>query len=322
MISFEKKNLERVSTEQGFIRDNYEKVLRLTEILRFMHNDKILADSLVLKGGTAINLAIFDLPRLSVDIDLDFSLNCGRDDMMRQRKEITDSLVLYLISEGYQMLPRTKNPHSLDSWVFSYQNAAGNKDVIKIEINYSDRCHVLPTEKRNVRIDILGEVVINILNPVEMFASKIKALVSRAAVRDLYDVNGMIKAGLFSSPNERDMLRKIFVFYMSVGSSCKAEEVDIEHIDYRKIEQIGFPQVRAHLLPVLRKNDPFDFEEAKRKVIAFLEEMMVFDEQDMQYINSFRKRLFDPSLLFGKGEIADRLSTHPMGLWKCRTPLA
>jgi predicted nucleotidyltransferase component of viral defense system len=44
----------------------------LTEILKFFENDTLLGNSLALKGGTAINLTIFDLPRLSVDIDMDF----------------------------------------------------------------------------------------------------------------------------------------------------------------------------------------------------------------------------------------------------------
>ena len=36
---------------------------------------------LLLKGGTAINLTVFDLPRLSVDIDMDFVPNLPREDI-------------------------------------------------------------------------------------------------------------------------------------------------------------------------------------------------------------------------------------------------
>ena len=34
--------------------------------------------------------------------------------------------------------------------VFHYTNAAGNNDGIKIEINYSDRCHILPAVETHV----------------------------------------------------------------------------------------------------------------------------------------------------------------------------
>lgn len=47
---------------------------------------------LALKGGTAINLTIFNLTRLSVDIDLDFSENVTRDDMFAARSIINDRI--------------------------------------------------------------------------------------------------------------------------------------------------------------------------------------------------------------------------------------
>ena len=55
------------------MRDTFEKVLRLKEILKFLNEDKFLREYLLLKGGTAINLTVFNLPRLSVDIDMDYT---------------------------------------------------------------------------------------------------------------------------------------------------------------------------------------------------------------------------------------------------------
>jgi len=73
MAEWNKSAMGKQAKEHGFVRDTYEKICRLTEILKFLENDDLLGNSLALKGGTAINLTIFDLPRLSVDIDLDFS---------------------------------------------------------------------------------------------------------------------------------------------------------------------------------------------------------------------------------------------------------
>lgn len=42
--------------------------------------------ALVLKDGTAINLAIFDISRLSLDIDLDFAKNMPRANMLKERE--------------------------------------------------------------------------------------------------------------------------------------------------------------------------------------------------------------------------------------------
>lgn len=42
--------------------DDYtvEKVCRLTDVLKFMESDALLSEGIALKGGTAINLTIFD----------------------------------------------------------------------------------------------------------------------------------------------------------------------------------------------------------------------------------------------------------------------
>lgn len=79
MSSYNKTYLEQIAKEKGFVRDNLEKVIRLSEILRYFNQSELLRRSLVLKGGTAINLTVFQMPRLSVDIDLDFSQNCSRE---------------------------------------------------------------------------------------------------------------------------------------------------------------------------------------------------------------------------------------------------
>lgn len=69
MSNYDVTYLENKAKELGFVRDTLEKVTRLTDILEYINTNPILKDSLALKGGTAINLTIFNLPRLSVDID-------------------------------------------------------------------------------------------------------------------------------------------------------------------------------------------------------------------------------------------------------------
>lgn len=318
MNSYNKTYLERVAKENGFLRDNLEKMLRLTKILQFIHQNELLKDSLVLKGGTAINLTVFDLPRLSVDIDLDMDNNCSREDMIQIRAKINQELLLYMNSEEYVLKQGSKNPHTLDSWVFGYTNAGGAYDNIKIEINYSDRCHVLPIKEQTTSVEILGDITVKTLSPIELYASKIKALTSRAAVRDIYDVYGMIKANLFASKEERELLRKIFVFYNAIGSSCKAEEVTLKFENFPHIENLEFHQVRDHLLPVLKKSERFDFNAAKDEVIKFLNDFLVFSADERLFIEHFNHRNYRPEILFKDSHIVERISNHPMALWKCR----
>ena len=318
MLLFDKTYLDRLATESGFIRDNLEKVLRLVEILSFFHNHPTLSQALVLKGGTAINLTVFNMPRLSVDIDLDFNINCGREEMLIQREAINDLIMRYMSSEGYSLKPSSKSPFSLDSWIFGYTNTSGNADNIKIEINYSDRCHALLSVERSLSVDDLGEMTINTLDPVELFASKINALVNRGAMRDLYDVNEMITNNLFSQQEEQNLLRRLFVFYHSVGATSKADDVNLQFTSLPKIESINYTQVRAQLIPVLRRSDRFDFEQAKRNVLSFLEKFLCFTDNEHNYVTHFNRREYRPEILFGPSEIANRVINHPMALWKCR----
>ena len=96
MMQFDRITLGRKAKEFGFVRDTFEKVCRLAEVLSFMEADSVLSPCLALKGGTAINLTIFDLPRLSVDIDLDYSKEVSRDEMLAEREEITSHIKKYM----------------------------------------------------------------------------------------------------------------------------------------------------------------------------------------------------------------------------------
>ncbi len=316
MNSYNKQALNIIANEQGFIRDNLEKVMRLVEILHYFHHSPLLSKSLVLKGGTAINLTVFQLPRLSVDIDLDFTVDCDRELMLSIRKEVNDEILRYMESEGYHLAPGSKNPHTLDSWVFHYTNAAGNNDGIKIEINYSDRCHILPAIDAHVSIPFLNDVKVRSLSPIELFSTKINALIARSAARDIYDVYNMVEHQLFVNEAEHTMLRKATVFYMTVGSSRKGNNLPTEFVEFPQIDKIRFPHIRSQLLPVLRRSEHFDFEKAKVEVKDFLKNLLVLTDSEKEYVRNFNNREYLPELLFEDGDIINRIKFHPMALWK------
>ena len=55
----------------------------------------------MLKGGKTINLTIFNLPRLLVDIDLDFVPNPNKNDTMNVREEVTRLISIYVRTGVY-----------------------------------------------------------------------------------------------------------------------------------------------------------------------------------------------------------------------------
>jgi Uncharacterized conserved protein len=288
-------------------------VTRLADFLEYLNTNPILKDSLALKGGTAINLTIFNLPRLSVDIDLDYLITNSREEMLENREVINTTIDGYMVSQGYSKNPKTKNPHSLDSWVYDYMGASGNRDNIKIEINYSLRSHVLEPEERPIITEhFTSEYKVKSLAPIEIYGSKINALLSRAAARDLYDTRNMIRFGLFDK-SEEELLRKCVVFYAAVS----AKDLN-KTFDTKAIESITQRKIKTDLLPVIKRRDDFELESAKKLVKEYISDLLVLTSEEKEFLDRFENGEYLPELLFDDKKILERIKNHPMAIWKTR----
>lgn len=310
-MQFDRITLGRQAKEMGFVRDIFEKVCRLVDVLSFIENDSLLSDCLALKGGTAINLTIFDLPRLSVDIDMDYSRNAERDEMLEEREQINDRIRKYMAASGYNLSSKTKNYHALDSFVFEYINTGGMKDNLKIEINYMLRCHVLPVSWREVRLPWNdNDLTVLSVDPVEIFSAKTVALFNRSAARDLYDISNLVKYRLFTASQET-VFKKCVIYYSAIAS-----EYVPRHFNFEGIDRITSQKIKTDLTPVLRRAEHFNLSEAKKQVNNYLREILL-PEDDLSFWMSFAEGEYKPELLFDDQEILSRIKQHPMALWKC-----
>lgn len=313
MYKFDKKYISERASRHGFVRDTMEKVFRLVDILEYINQEPKLKNKLALKGGSAINIAIFNLPRLSVDIDLDYMINNSREEMLKNRDEINSVIMNYMKINGYINSPKTKSPFSLDSFVFEYTNLGGNKDNIKIEINYSLRSHIFSGQEMTVASDYFdNEYKIYCLNYLELFGSKINALLNRAAARDLYDIYNMIRFMLFDE-NEQLILKKCVIFYAALSS----KEINKSFLS-NKIDSITKYKIKTDLLPVLTKRDSFNLENAVKLVKEFILNLMTFTPEEIEFIEHFKAKVYKPDLLFDDLTIIERIRNHPMILWKIR----
>jgi predicted nucleotidyltransferase component of viral defense system len=313
LFEYDRRTLGKLAQDYGFVRDTLEKVCRLVEILSFFERDPLLSEDLALKGGTAINLTILDVPRLSIDIDLDFARNITRDEMLGEREIVTESIIKYMSTSGYECDARSKLHHALDSLVFTYMNTAGNRDNVKIEINYSLRCHVLPLEHRVVNtLQIFRKVTAFSLAPEEIYGSKIVALLSRAAARDLYDIANLLDHNLFDTRQEANM-RKCALFYYAVSTDKIPEMMDLSSID-----AITQYMIRTNLIPVIRKSDKFDLVDSQAKTKVYLSRIFTLNETEQKFMEAFKNKEYLPELLFDDSEMLERVRNHPMAIWKTR----
>lgn len=310
-MEFSRQYLVALATKTNFIRDTLEKVLRLSEILKFLNSDVVFKGKLALKGGTAINLTAVELPRLSVDIDLDFTENIPRDELLLVKERFSKRLTDYMWQEGYSVAD-TRDSFALTSFLFNYVNSAGNRDNIKIEINFMDRCHILPLENKKILTKgIVDDFEVLTLNTVELYASKINALLSRATPRDLYDVNAMIENRVIAEES-KETLRKCLIFYNSIGG-----DYPIDDLTYENVQKLDFRKFKTQLKPVIAKDDKFDIEKAKTKVIEYFKELIVLSEQEKEYLSEFREKKYRPELLFDDESVIKNIANHPAAMWRC-----
>lgn len=314
MPQYNKADVGRVAIEYGFVRDTFEKVLRLKEILEYINTEKFLKNHLLLKGGTAINLTVFNLPRLSVDIDMDYTPNDSRDDMIENREQITSLIKQYMEKEGYSLSMTSRFSHSLDAFHYNYINSAGNKDMIKIELNYSLRAHILEPVYRDIINEAFkSDTKIRTVSPLEIFAAKGNALISRAAARDLYDWGNLIEQNLFA--DERDLFRKCFAFYATISAD---NELINRNFDTTAIDMLDFAKIRRDLFPMIGKKDKFQLEDRKSQAKKYISELMQMTEKENEYMDRFVAKEYRPDLLFDDEKIVARICEHPMALWKMR----
>ncbi|MBZ0186253.1 MAG: nucleotidyl transferase AbiEii/AbiGii toxin family protein [Candidatus Obscuribacterales bacterium] len=124
ILNLSKTRLLNEAAKTGFRPDTLEKVIRLLDLLQQISIDEFLRQRLVLKGGTALNLFVFDVPRLSVDIDLNYVGAVDLATMKAERPHVEELLTAICERAGYRM-NRIAPAHAGGKWRLGYQSALG-----------------------------------------------------------------------------------------------------------------------------------------------------------------------------------------------------
>lgn len=148
-----------------------------------------------MKGGTAINMFVREMPRLSVDIDVVYTpWNAPRDEALAA---ITAELTA--IRERLERIDLTVDTvGNTDTGDRTLLVSSGDS-VVKVEVNIVFRGTVLPVQKRplvtSAADTFAAELELPILAIDELYGSKLVAAMDRQHPRDLFDVWEMDKAG-------------------------------------------------------------------------------------------------------------------------------
>lgn len=172
-----------------------------------------------MKGGTAINLVVQDMPRLSVDIDVVYlPWQVPREEALQAINQELAAISKRVVQLGVQTrLVRSKD---LGDTKLIVEN---ENSQVKIEVNVVFRGTVLPAERRSLSArtsELFGvELKVPILAPDELYASKFVAALDRQHPRDLFDVWQLYELGGIS-----DAMVECFVIYLA-GHNRPTHEV-------------------------------------------------------------------------------------------------
>ena len=146
-----------------------------------------------MKGGTALNFFVQDLPRLSVDIDVVFVPHqTPRDTALAEIANELSALQTRINRRGIRAeLTSSKTGDETKLFV------RRDRIEVKIEINHVFRGTLLPVETRSLTktaCDLFTTALaVPTLAVAELYGSKLVAAMDRQHPRDLFDVHGMFQ---------------------------------------------------------------------------------------------------------------------------------
>lgn len=178
----------------------------LTQVAPLVFVDNTFA----LKGGTAINLFIRDMPRLSVDLDLvfpDYSLS--RDEALARINEAIRQCTERLRARGFQT--HTLAAPDIGETKLLVRRAGVE---VKVEVNFVMRGTVHPVRTSaltpTARDSLLADLEIPVVSLEDVYGGKLVAAMDRQHPRDLFDV-----MQLFAHEGITPSIRQAFVVYLA-----------------------------------------------------------------------------------------------------------
>ena len=310
-----REQLQRAASENGFEAESFEKVSLLVPLLEGVRSHPYLGARMALKGGTALNLFVLDLPRLSVDIDLNYVGAADRETMLAERPQVERALEQVCGRQGLAV-KRVPQEHAGGKWRLSYASALGGTRTLELDVNFLLRTPLWPAVLRDSR-PIGGQVAarVPVLDLHELAAGKLAALFARRASRDLFDTRGLLRRGGLDAAK----LRLAFVVYGA------ANREDWRTIDLARVTTTP-RDVDAQLVPMLRQ----DVRPEKADVAAWTEALVAETRALLGAVlpltqdeRAFLERLnghgeIVPGLLTKDATLHALLHMHPGLLWKAQ----
>lgn len=304
MFEYTRHELDELADQTQFQFGPLEKALRLLDVLRVFNSHPVLKDQFVLKGGTALNFFHLEVPRLSVDVDLNYIGELERDPASAARKQI-ESIIPAVFSTEYRV-EQTRTAYALLQYKLAYSNLHGGPDTLKLDLNFIERISVLDTEV--LQFDNWDEKLsFPNLNVVELLAGKTRAFLTRYTARDLYDLYRINKLGM---KFEQKMVHDLFLYALLTASESHSSILPPNW------SAISPTDVTRNLQPMLIRGEYPDIQSMNEGAKQLIEPMINLTEEELEIFDKFDATGEIKIDLIVRDTIAERISQSPAFKWK------
>ncbi len=226
-----------------------EQDLIISRALICLYNDETIKNSLVFRGGTALNKLFLKPPaRYSEDIDF-----------VQKRAEPIGSTIdrIREVLKPWLGEPKRKLTERSAKLIYQYESISGLPAKLKIEINTTEHFQVLPFKYEPLIVTsewFTGSCKVVTYELEELMATKLRALYQRRKGRDLFDLWHVCKAGLI----DINQVIAIFQSYCKNGGITITREDFQKNMELKKLNQDFQIDMNALLPPAVQ----WDFNKA------------------------------------------------------------
>jgi hypothetical protein len=310
------RDVALVADETGFRPDVVEKVLRLRGILAGLDRHPATRGAWLLKGGTALNLLYLEVPRLSVDIDLNFVGSQDVQQMLLRRPEFERALAACCAREGCSVR-HAPSEHAGGKFRLRFPSVVGGSQNLEVDVSYVARVPLLGRQRRSLRFPPRSELEVPTLALEELAAAKLSALFQRSVARDLFDASNLLEL-------VPDLLRRPG-FRLTFVCSIAASRSDVRSLTAPAVRLDGRVMERE-LLPLLRRGTSgaaADHDEVmarmQDKLSGVGEALLAWSEEERQFLDLLLDHgEIDAAKLHPDPEVQELVRKQPMLRWKAQ----
>lgn len=311
-MSVSQEFLERCAGESGFQIPALEKVVRLGELARNVAIHTTLSRTLVLKGGTALNLCFGPPRRLSVDLDYNYIGHRDRESMLEDRPLVERTVAELAKRSGYRV-QLSADTFAGRKLFLVYRSVFGNEDRIEVDLNFLFRVPITRSEARLLwQPGDLDRPHVQVVGTEELLIGKLLALLDRGAARDAWDIAHLADPIIAIMGSET--FRPLFITF--------AGTLDHPLPTYdrgRLGDMITGGSILERLAPVLVRGEGPGALEIVEAAWARVNPFLALSPDEAAYIESIHRGELRLDLLFPNDTAAaERLSEHPAIQWKLR----